>query len=580
MSNILSQQDAYCIINKEGSFIFVNEFFLTLFNVSEQECYNGLTIFDFIVFPKLIDIYSGQYKEIVVKSSQEYYFAAFLSTKKIPGTGLFAISIRLLQQSVAIKRIVTSFRRYIDNQVAIICFKLDSDHFLPLINYNTDIIDDNPSFVIEIGNEVTNLVKNDVRDVKNFSGLIKPQKLNKHQNYHFISYLFHLLVPEMQNDSDIITETYTVSFIFPSPLLEFFSDEDNLKKTISEHLSQLHSPTELSIQFLEEIKQKVILYFDSQSITPMSVIEEKCHNLEIFCQNLVSLSYPEALNYFSTFCIKNFDLARMSIYQFTENGVERQISLNSVHQIDQHFVDIHEVENQIFAEKYSNEPFEIEGYTFYPYFDKTKEIMGFIECKKLDDKTQSINDIIKGISRKLSNLFDLLVQTNLENLKTMTERLLLDNNIHEIFETARNFIIKLFKDDIKVFAALVYDSETETLNFISQSGYAPNFDVKSIGLNSNNSVCAKSGREKVIINIPDVSKCNFYLEGDPLVRSELAIPLLFNNQLIGVMNIESTKPGVFTQTYHIPLFKLICDIVTTNYVRISVTKKIGKMNLV
>ncbi len=580
MSNILTQQDAYCIINGEGSFIFVNELFLTLFNVSEQESYNGLTIFDFIVFPDLINIFHVHYKEFVFKSSQESYFAAFLSTKQIPETGLYAVSIRLLNQDVAIKRIVTSFRRYIDNQVAFICFKLVSDHFLPLINYNTDIIDDNPSFVIEIGNELTNTVKNNVRNIKNFSGLIKSQKLNNYQNYHFLTYVFQLLVPETQNDSDIITETYTLSIIFPSPLLELFRDEGKLKQTIQEHLSQLHSPTELSIQFLEEIKQKVILYFDSQSISSSTTTTQQCHNLRVFSRFLGSLSYPEAMKTFSEFCVKNFGLARITIFQFTEHGVERQISLSSVQDIEQHFVNIHDVENQLFSENFSNLPVNIDGYYYYPYFDKSQEMIGYIEIKGSNETLQSINEILFTISEELGNLFELLVQTSIGNLKSLAEKLLLDNNIQEIFETTKNHITKIFGDDIKVFAALQYDSETETLNFVSQSGYAPTFDVKSIGLNSKNSVCAKSGREKVIINIPDVSKCNFYLEGDPSICSELAIPLLFNNQLIGVMNIESAKLGVFTQTYHIPLFKLICEIVTTNYVRISVTKKIGKMNFV
>ena len=56
--------------------------------------------------------------------------------------------------------------------------------------------------------------------------------------------------------------------------------------------------------------------------------------------------------------------------------------------------------------------------------------------------------------------------------------------------------------------------------------------------------------------------------------------MVFNNQLIGVLNIESQLVNAFTSQFHEPLFYLICDIATTNYVRISSIKKLGKMNLV
>ena len=579
MSNILSQQDAYCIINGEGSFVFVNELFLTLFNVTEQECYNGLAIDDFIVFPDLVDIFQVPYKEIVVTSLDGLFFAAFISTNKIPETGLYAISIRLLQQNVAIKRIVTSFRRYIDNQLAIICLKYESDQFLPLINYNTDIIDDNPSFIVNLSNELTNVIKNNVRDIPNFSGLIKPQKLFNYQNYYSFPFIFQLLVPGSQNETDIITETYLLGFIFPTPLIELFKDEEKIKKAIQEHLSQLNSPTELSIQFLEEIKQKVILYFDSQSMIPPSTIDQQRHNLEVFCRYLDSKPYSNTIKVFSEFCIKNFNLHELSIFEITDTGLERQITLQTNANGESHPPITREIEKELLSESFGTNSISKNEYYYFPYFDKSNDLVGYIEVQSKSHSDQEINDIIIEISKRLTALYGLLVQKNIEQLKIMAEHLLLENNTPEIFEIAKKFVLKIFGDDIKVFAALLYDSETETLNFVSQSGYSPTFDVKSIGLNSKNSVVAKSGRERQIFNIPNVAKCSFYLEGDSYIRSELAIPLIFNNQLIGVMNIESEKLNAFSSTLHIPLFKLICEITTTNYVRISVAKKISKMNL-
>ena len=551
MSNILPQQDAFCITNAEGSFIFVNDLFMNLFNVSEQECYNGLTIQDFIVTPQLVSVYHSSYEEIIFSTIQGHYFAAFILTQKIPQTALYAVSIRINLENIAIKRIVTSFRRYIDNQVAIICLKYSSDNFLPLISLNTDIIDDNPSFIINIGNEITSTIKHNVREIKNFSGLIQPQKLDNYQNYLSLPYVFQLLVPDPQNETEIETETFLLTFIFPTTLLNLFKDEDKVKNTIKEHLSQLHSPNELSIQFLDEIKQKVVLYFDSQSIEPPTMIDDQLHNLDIYCRYLDHLPYLEALKTFTEFCVYNFKFDGMYIFYGNGTSYIKQASASRV---------TNGQEKLISAE--------------HSFYNQEGQIIGYIEIQTKDPNFDQ-NDIIKTyISKKVTYIFNLLYQANLEHLQELTEFLLLANHIPEIFDITKDFVVKIFQSDIKVFASLLYDSETETLNFVSQSGYAPTFNVKSIGLNSNNSVCAKSAREKKFINIDDVSKCTFYLEGDPSIKSELAIPLVYNNQLIGVLNIESQNVNAFKNDYHIPLFKLICDIVTTNYVRISTLKKV------
>ena len=264
---------------------------------------------------------------------------------------------------------------------------------------------------------------------------------------------------------------------------------------------------------------------------------------------------------------KNFDLEELGIFQMTNNGLERQITLRSMDDSELHYPIINKIEKELLTDSFGTKSVNIDNYFYFPYFDKSNDLIGYIEIQSTNKSEEEINKIITEISYKLTCIYGLLVQKNIEYLKTMTAQLLLENTTSDVFETAKKYVIKIFGDDIKVFAALQYDSETET------------FNVKSIGLNSKNSVVAKSGREKKIINVPDVSKVNFYLEGDPFIKSELAIPLIFNNQLIGVMNIESDKLNAFTTNFHLPLFKLICDITTTNYVRISVTKKIGKMNL-
>ena len=50
-------------------------------------------------------------------------------------------------------------------------------------------------------------------------------------------------------------------------------------------------------------------------------------------------------------------------------------------------------------------------------------------------------------------------------------------------------------------------------------------------------------REPILLN--DVSTADFYIAANPDVRSELAVPLIAKNRLIGVMDLESEQPDFF-----------------------------------
>jgi diguanylate cyclase (GGDEF)-like protein/PAS domain S-box-containing protein len=47
-------------------------------------------------------------------------------------------------------------------------------------------------------------------------------------------------------------------------------------------------------------------------------------------------------------------------------------------------------------------------------------------------------------------------------------------------------------------------------------------------------------------NIADVTQCSFYFNVDSNTKSELAVPLLLGDRVIGVINAESTKPNAYT----------------------------------
>src|SRR5205823_13300314 len=58
---------------------------------------------------------------------------------------------------------------------------------------------------------------------------------------------------------------------------------------------------------------------------------------------------------------------------------------------------------------------------------------------------------------------------------------------------------------------------------------------------------AAQRREAVLVN--DVTKESRYIEDVADVRSELAVPLITKNRVIGVIDIEAREPGYFTDEH-------------------------------
>jgi putative methionine-R-sulfoxide reductase with GAF domain len=60
-------------------------------------------------------------------------------------------------------------------------------------------------------------------------------------------------------------------------------------------------------------------------------------------------------------------------------------------------------------------------------------------------------------------------------------------------------------------------------------------------------ICGKAALEKRPIRVDDVLNDPDYIAVDPDVRSELAIPILFSETLLGVLDMESTQPHAFDE---------------------------------
>jgi len=95
----------------------------------------------------------------------------------------------------------------------------------------------------------------------------------------------------------------------------------------------------------------------------------------------------------------------------------------------------------------------------------------------------------------------------------------------------------------KIFAILLLNDRTRELRVRFQIGHTSNVEQLNIPLGRGVVGQVALSRQPLLLN--DVSTSEVYVEVNPEVRSELAVPLIAKNRLIGVLDIESEQAGYF-----------------------------------
>jgi len=97
--------------------------------------------------------------------------------------------------------------------------------------------------------------------------------------------------------------------------------------------------------------------------------------------------------------------------------------------------------------------------------------------------------------------------------------------------------------DYRIFAIFLLNDRTHDLRMRFQIGHTPETERIRVPLGRGVVGQVASTRQSILLN--DVSTSDIYIAANPLVRSELCVPLIAKNRLIGVMDIESEKPNYF-----------------------------------
>jgi len=95
----------------------------------------------------------------------------------------------------------------------------------------------------------------------------------------------------------------------------------------------------------------------------------------------------------------------------------------------------------------------------------------------------------------------------------------------------------------RIFAILLLDESGKELRMRFQIGHSPEVERMKFPLGHGVVGQVAQTRQAVLLN--DVSKADYYIPANEAVRSELAVPLINKNKVIGVLDIESEEANYF-----------------------------------
>ena len=107
--------------------------------------------------------------------------------------------------------------------------------------------------------------------------------------------------------------------------------------------------------------------------------------------------------------------------------------------------------------------------------------------------------------------------------------------------------------DYRIFAILLLNERTNDLRMRFQIGHTP--EAERLKIRVGQGVVGRAAEQRQSILLQDVRLEENYISANPAVRSELAVPLIVKNRVIGVMDLQSEQVGYF-QPEHLRLLEL------------------------
>lgn len=117
----------------------------------------------------------------------------------------------------------------------------------------------------------------------------------------------------------------------------------------------------------------------------------------------------------------------------------------------------------------------------------------------------------------------------------------LNTLMHRVADLVRAVI------DYRIFAILLVNDRTGDLRMRFQTGHTP--EVERMRIKLGRGIVGQAAANRQSILVEDVSKFDNYIDANPDVKSELSVPLITKNRVVGVIDLQSEIAGYFNEEH-------------------------------
>jgi sigma-B regulation protein RsbU (phosphoserine phosphatase) len=117
----------------------------------------------------------------------------------------------------------------------------------------------------------------------------------------------------------------------------------------------------------------------------------------------------------------------------------------------------------------------------------------------------------------------------------------LNTLMHRVADLVRAVI------DYRIFAILLVNDRTGDLRMRFQTGHAP--EVERMRIKLGRGIVGQVASQRSSMLVQDVRTVENYIDANPAVRSELAVPLIVKNRVVGIIDLQSEQAGYFTDEH-------------------------------
>ncbi len=168
--------------------------------------------------------------------------------------------------------------------------------------------------------------------------------------------------------------------------------------------------------------------------------------------------------------------------------------------------------------------------------------------------------------RERSELLDFLLEVTTATANTLD----LDQLLSHVAEIVKKVI------PYELLAILLYSERRQNLRIRYAVGHREEV-VRSLSIALGEGITGTAAAQREPILVPDVRADDRYLNALDAVRSELAVPMLARNMLVGVIDVQSTRENAYSE-YDRALLRLIASRVASSIDNARLYRRVERQN--